>query len=417
MGARIVLACLGSYGDLFPYIGLARELRLRGHVPVLATAPAYREIVGREGLAFHPVPPDLDPTDRAIIARVMHARDSGRYIVKELVVPTLREAYAATDAAAEGADLLVTHPLTFTAPLVAEKRGMRWVSTVLAPSNLFSRYDIPIPPHMPWWNPAAMGPTVGGWLRALMARITTPWFAPVARLRAELGLPDRGHPFLEAGYSPWMTLALFPSVLSAQQPDWPHDTRRTGFVSYSGPDGMPPELTAFLDAGEPPITFTLGTSAVGVAGRFFHESAEAVRQLGRRGVLLVGKVAENRPERLPEGVIAVEFAPHAALFPRSAAIVHQCGMGTLSQALRAGKPQLAVPFANDQPDNAARVNRLGVARVCRPTRYESSRVARELEALLAQAQYATRAASVGRIVMLEDGARAACDAIEEVLNT
>lgn len=374
-------------------------------------------MVGQEGLAFHPVPPDLDPTDREVISRVMHARTSSRYIVRELVMPSLREAYAATDAAAEGADLLVTHPLTFTAPLVAERRGQRWVSTVLAPSNLFSRFDIPTPPHMPWWNPAAMGPTVGAGLRWLMAAITRPWFAPVAALRAELGLPDRGHPFLEASYSPRMTLALFPSVLSAQQPDWPPDTRRTGFVSYSGPDAMAEALYAFLEAGEPPITFTLGTSAVGVAGRFFHESVEALRLLGRRGVLLVGRHPENRPEGLPPGVVAVEFAPHAELFPRSAAIVHQCGMGTLSQALRAGKPQLAVPFANDQPDNAARVNRLGVARVCHPERYAANRVAGELAALLGSAPHATRAAEVGQTVRAEDGTRNACDALEEVLNT
>lgn len=417
MGARIVLACLGSFGDLFPYIGLARELHRRGHDCVLATSPAYREVVEREGLGFHPVPPDLDPTDREVIARVMDPRNGGPYIVKELVMPSLRESYAATEAVAEGADLLVSHPLTFTVPLVAERRGLRWVSTVLAPSNLFSRHDIPTPPHMPWWNPAALGPTVGGGLRGLMAWITKPWFAPVATLRAELGLPDRGHAFLEASYSPWMTLALFPSVLSEQQPDWPRDTRRTGFVSYSGPDGMPAELDAFLDGGEPPIAFTLGSSAVGVAGRFFHDSAEACRILGRRGVLLVGRVPENRPESLPEGVIAVEFAPHAELFPRSCAVVHQCGMGTLSQALRAGKPQLAVPFANDQPDNAARVNRLGVARVCRPKRYGAERAARELAVLLAPAPHATRAAEVGRTVSSEDGARTACDALEEVLNS
>ena len=415
MGARIVLACFGSYGDLFPYIGLAQGLMHRGHRPVVATSPAYRTVVERAGVEFHPVAPDIDPFDPAIIAQVMNPADGGRYIVTKLVTPFLRETYRDTEAAAEGADLLVSHPLTFTVPLVADRRGLRWISTALAPSNLFSLHDLPA--HPLWYGSANLGPRIGGILLAIAKWATRSWLQPVRDLRAELGLPDRGHPFFEGAHYGRMTLAMFPSVLSEQQPDWPKPTRRVGFVSYNGPDPMPAELEAFLEAGEPPIAFTLGTSAVGVAGRFFEESALAAAKIGRRAVLLVGKQPENRPKSLPEGVFAAEFAPHRGLFPRSAAIVHQCGMGTLSQALHAGKPQLAVPFANDQPDNAVRVNRLGVARVCRPKRYRSEQVARELQALLGDTPYRTRAAEVGHIVRGEDGTNAACEAIEEVLRT
>ena len=177
---------------------------------------------------------------------------------------------------------------------------------------------------------------------------------------------------------------------------------------------MPGELAQFLDAGEPPITFTLGTSAVGAAGGFYEESVQAVRALGRRAVLLVGLNAENRPPDLPPNIIAVDAAPHDVLFPRSAAIVHQGGIGTTGQALRAGRPTLVVPHAHDQPDNAFRTARTGGARVCYPLQYKAGRVEAELRALLEDASYADHARSAAAVVQAEDGTGTAAAAIEAV---
>ncbi|MDX1661825.1 MAG: glycosyltransferase, partial [Gemmatimonadota bacterium] len=99
-------------------------------------------------------------------------------------------------------------------------------------------------------------------------------------------------------------------------------------------------------------------------------------------------------------------------FPRAAAIVHQGGIGTLGQALRAGRPMLVVPHSHDQPDNAHRATRLGVARTIRPTAYRADRVVAELRRLLEDSDYRLRAGEVGRIVRAEDGVATACDAIE-----
>jgi UDP:flavonoid glycosyltransferase YjiC (YdhE family) len=179
---------------------------------------------------------------------------------------------------------------------------------------------------------------------------------------------------------------------------------------------MPDGLAHFLDDGPAPVVFTLGTSAVGAAGRFYHESAEAARRLGVRAVLLVGTDPANRPSGgLPPGVIAVEYAPHAELFPRAAVVVHQGGVGTTGQALKAGRPTLVVPYAHDQPDNAWRVTRLGVARTLYPKRYTAKRVERELVALLGDSAYGRRAAEVAAVVRSEDGVATACDAMARVL--
>jgi UDP:flavonoid glycosyltransferase YjiC (YdhE family) len=91
-------------------------------------------------------------------------------------------------------------------------------------------------------------------------------------------------------------------------------------------------------------------------------------------------------------------------------------MGTLGTALRAGVPQLAVPFANDQPDNADRLQRLGVAEVLYPSRYRAWRVARALRTLLEEPAYTRRARELAAEVATERGAEAACDAIEGILD-
>jgi UDP:flavonoid glycosyltransferase YjiC (YdhE family) len=151
------------------------------------------------------------------------------------------------------------------------------------------------------------------------------------------------------------------------------------------------------------------------AGRFFVESAEAAARIGRRAVLLIGFDPSNVPaDRLPEGVIAVEYAPFSELFPRAAAIVHQGGVGTTGQALRAGRPSLVMPYSHDQPDNAARAERLGVARTIERRRYTAHTAAAALRPLLENGAYAARAAVVAEWVRAEAGARAAADAIERL---
>jgi UDP:flavonoid glycosyltransferase YjiC (YdhE family) len=238
---------------------------------------------------------------------------------------------------------------------------------------------------------------------------------PVFALRRRLGLPVGTHPLFEGQFSPTLTLALFSRVLASPQTDWPPNVVITGSVFYNGPDLLHPELDAFLDAGPPPVVFTLGSSAVAVAGRFYEESLDAMRRLHVRGVFLTGGFDRNVPRA--EGsadTFVIDRAPHQLLFPRAAAVVHPGGAGTLAQALRAGRPMLVVPHAHDQPDNAARVTRLGVARTLRQHRYRAPRVARELERMLNDKRLQARAEEVGALVRAEGGAPAAAAAIDAV---
>ncbi len=412
---RIVLTTLGSYGDLNPYLGLAVALRARGHRPVVATMPYYRTVVEREGIDFHPVRPDGDPSDHELLARVMHARRGSEYVIRHVAMAHLRETWEDLLAIAADADLLVSHPITFATPVVAEYLGTPWVSAVLAPMSFFSRHDLPVFPNAPWVKGLEAVPGLPRLLVGMAHRMTRSWVRDVERLRRDVGLPRGAHPVFDGQHAPGLVLALFSKVLAAPQPDWPPQAQVVGPVWYNGATAptLDPALVQFLDAGPPPIVFTLGTSAVNAPGRFFEESAEATLRLGVRGVLLVGRHPAGRPaRRLPDTIAVVESAPHAALMPRAAAVVHQGGAGTLHQALRAGVPMLVVPHAHDQADNAWRACVLGVGRQVPPSRYTASRVSGELRRLLDDPSHAAHAAAVATTVRSEDGASAACDAID-----
>jgi UDP:flavonoid glycosyltransferase YjiC (YdhE family) len=281
--------------------------------------------------------------------------------------------------------------------------------------SFFSAHEMPVFPPAPWMKRLEQIPGAARLLVRMVRGVTRRWMDPVRALRAELGLPSRGDPLYEGQHSPHLVLALFSRTLGAPQPDWPARVRITGPVFYNGPaaDTLPDELDRFLQSGEPPIVFTLGSSAVSAAGAFYEHSAAAARTLGVRAVLLTGAHEGNRPaQHAGNDILVVDHAPHAALLPRAAITVHQGGVGTLQQALRAGVPMLVTPFAHDQPDNAYRATRLGVARVLVPSRYTARRAAIELQTLLEDERYATRAREVGALVAAEDGATAACDAIE-----
>lgn len=418
-GRRIVLAALGSMGDLHPFMAIGLGLKARGHEAIVASGECYRQKIEAAGLDFRPIRPDCDRiADPVFVRRMMHPQFGLLRIGRELILPALRETYADTLAAAADADLLVSHPLAaFSSRLVAEKTGLAWVSAMLVPLGFFSAHDLPVVDVLPRASRLLrpLGPAFWGPFLRLCKRtsrfVAEPWY----RLRRELGLPPTNelNPLSES-HSPQLVLATFSKYFAAKQPDWPLQTVVTGFPLYDAGGELPAELDRFLDAGPPPIVFTLGTAVASDAGTFFAESAAAARRLGRRAVLVL-KEPRNRPATLPDDVLACDYAPFSLLFPRAAAVVHHAGIGTTGLALHAGRAMLVMPCAWDQPDHAARIERLGVGRTITRRRYRAARVAAELSRLLDDPAYARRAAELGERVRQENGVAAACDAIERVL--
>lgn len=415
--ARVLFTTFGSYGDLHPYLAVGSELRKLGHRAVIATSANYRQKVEAQSLGFLPLRPDIDIADGEMM-RYFFDRRRGTERVIRAMVSVVRETYEDTLAIAANFDVMVTHPTTLAAVLVAQKLKLPWVSSVLAPASFISAWDPPVPAPFPWIvNVRKLGP---GAMRAVwkpLMRMVDHWLRPVHDLRREIGLGPGGNPLLEGGNSPDLVLALFSHLLAAPQPDWPPQVIVTGFPFFdeSG-HKLAREVEQFLQANPAPIVFTLGSSAVLAAGDFYAVSLKAVERVQARALFLTGSQPQELPSRLPENVMVWQYAPHEEVFRHAAAIVHQGGIGTTAQAMRAGLPMLVMPFAHDQYDNATRIQRLGAGIAIPRNKYREVAVANALRRLVSEKSYRQAAEAAGTAIRSESGALRAAQEIDRYLS-
>src|SRR3984885_4069821 len=413
---QIVIATIGSLGDLHPCLAQGLELGRRGHRVTIASTEYYRSKVEELGIGFHSIRPNWDPTDRELIRQCEDLKRGPEVLYRKLILPELRGTYDDLISVAAGADLMIAGELVYAAPLVAENLSLRCVSEILSPFSFFSSHDPSILVNLPslihlrkvGWKAYRAGLNLG--------RLATwHWSNPVRHLRRELGLRTDCDPIFRDKYSLDLVLALFSRWLAQPQPDWPRQTLQPGFVYFDrqkAESAPSPELIEFLAAGDAPIVFTQGSTAVHNSGDFYEVSIEAAKRLGRRAVLLGAKTV---PGAGSSRVLVLPYVPYSQIFPHGAVNVHQGGSGTTGQALRAGRPMLVVPYGWDQPDNAARIERLGTGLHVSRSNYSANTAIDALQRLLREPHFATRAAEIGAEMEQEDGLTIACDAIEAVL--
>ncbi len=415
--ARIVLSTIGSLGDLHPMIALAFELKNRGHEAVINTWEGYREKIDGLGFEFKPLRPNVDIDDTELHRKAMDAAKGSEFIIKELIVANIREMYEDLLAAIDGADAFLSGEIVYAADAASRKSGVPWISTSLAPISMFSASDPSIYMQSRLMEMAWSLPTFfHQGMQVVMRAVMNSWLSEYREFRRELGLNEDHNPILTDKFSPLLHLAMFSKALARPQSDWPAQTVQTGVCFYdeSGTTELDPALQRFLEDGEPPLVFTLGSAAVMDAGDFFDESVRAAKELGRRAVVIYGR-DQKLPSGLTDDIFAAEYAPFSLIFPRAACVVHQAGVGTTGQVLRAGVPHVIVPFSHDQPDNAARCKRAGVAEVIYRTEYNSLTAVDAISKVLGDDSYCSKASELKSIVGGEDGSRTACDAIEGVL--
>ncbi len=428
---RVVICTFGSLGDVHPKIALGLELRERGHDVVFSLMEFYREKIETLGFEFSPLRPHLDPNDRQLAVDLMDTAKGTELIITKLLMPNLDAMFGDLMNAVEGADLLITGEIIYPAKSVVEKTGIEWISTSLAPISFFSAHDPNVYPIAQWYRHLRFMPVAfHRALFKLMTKSVAKWREPYGDFRRRLALDPDHDPIFFGKNSELLHLALFSKALGVPQPDWHRPTLQTGFCFYDGQQDsgvMPAGLEKFLESGEPPIVFTLGSAAVMDARNFFTESAKAAKLLGRRAVLLYGIFNETPASnetggwRIETGddvgsnVAAFDYAPYSKVFPRAACVVHQGGVGTTAQVLRAGVPQLVMPYSHDQPDNAARCRRIGVAEVIGRDSYTAEKAAAKLRRILGDESYRLKAKDAAGLVAAEDGTRSAADAIEHVL--
>jgi UDP:flavonoid glycosyltransferase YjiC (YdhE family) len=377
----ILLIAIGSHGDVHPFVGIGRALAARGHEVRVAANEHFYTMIERAGLGF------VQLGDEALFKRwigdelVWHPR-KGPSRVFHGISESIETVYEMTVVETDKNSLIVGSSLALGALIAAEKHGLRYATAHLGPICVRSFIELPTLPgginftRFPAWFKRKFWDGADQWF-------IDPHIAPaVNAMRSKVGLPPVKRILNDYWNSPRLTLGLWPDWFAAKQPDHPPQLRLTGFPLYDEADhhDLDPDLEEWLGAGGPPIAFTPGSAMVH-GHAFFDAAAKACERIGRRGLLLTRHI-EQIPGHLPPTVRHFSYAPFSDLLPRCAALVHHGGIGTTAQALRAGVPQLIMPMSHDQPDNAARVKRLGAGDSITRRFFSPSRVARKLERLI-----------------------------------
>ena len=247
---------------------------------------------------------------------------------------------------------------------------------------------------------------VGPWLfrwfvdfewRLLDALFVDPICRPTLNaFRGELGLPPVRRVMQAWCNSPNAVVGMFPEWWCPPQPEWPATTKLVGFPVYDGADEQPlvRDTAEFLAAGDKPIVFTPGASGMHTQA-YFSAAMEAARRLQRRALLITPR-SDLIPPDHGASVHVCRYAPFRLVLPHAAAVVHQAGIGTTSQCLRAGVPQVCVPSIYNQPDTAERLRRLGVARTLDPQHFNAQRLQQALSQVLTDDETSQRTAEIAK---------------------
>jgi rhamnosyltransferase subunit B len=382
----ILLCTLGSAGDVNPFIAIGQGLVKRGFRVFLITSVYFESQARAAGLGFFGIG-TLEHYQAVIQNPDLWDPDKGFKVFSESVtLPSMQPLYEIISGFDPLETILISPGQIFGARIAHEKLGFPLITIHLQPAIFRSIHDFPLfPPQMPRF-----------FRQVIFALLDTFMFDKVVapeinRFRHSLSLPSIKKVFNRWIYSPQKNIGLFPEWFGQPQPDWPPQTQVTNFVLYdkrSGSEDIPPELDEFLNAGDLPILFTPGT-AMKHADRFFIDCIDACQILGRRGILLT-QFPEQLPGTLPPGIRHFTYLPFSKVLPRMLAFVHHGGIGTIAQAIAAGIPQVMRPMAHDQPDNAARVEKLGIGVSLSPQKFNANSLAQALNVLITSPEVLAR---------------------------
>ncbi|PQO44124.1 glycosyltransferase [Blastopirellula marina] len=415
---RVLLFPVGSYGDVHPFIGIACELLSRGHDVVLHTSEHFRSLAERAGVPYYAVDTEEEYKRALYDPNLFHPLHGFRTVARNVILPWQQRHYeivAREVATSQSQLLMVGSALAQGLYMAHESFQVPYATIHLQPSVMWSsvrpprlvRY-MPASAKMPaWWN-------YGVYRLAERVMIDRILRGPTNAFRRELGLPAISRS-TNLWHSPQKVIGMFPEWYAEPQPDWPANTALADFPLWDESDlgELDAEVRAFLDEGDPPIVFTPGSAMLN-GHQFFAEAIAACQLLGRRAILLT-RFPQQLPEPLPSGIRHFSYVPLSQLLPHSAALVYHGGIGTLSQACAAGVPHLIMPLSHDQPDNAERIERLGIGATLYPNQFRARKIAEKLQHLLQSEQTAAACREISARLANPLGVSRAVDEIERML--
>jgi rhamnosyltransferase subunit B len=404
----ILLCTIGSAGDVNPFIAIGEQLRKRGFRVVLVTSQYFETQARSAGLEFFGLG-TLEDYQSIIQDPDLWSPDKGFKIFADRVVfPIMEPAYEIIAGFDPSKTVLVAQGQFFAAHIAHEKLGFPFITVHLQPAAFRSVHEFPL-------LPVSLPPFV---IRGLFTLIDTlvldKLFAPnINRFRQRLGLPPVKKVFGGWMHSSQKNIGLFPDWFAQPQSDWPPQTQLTSFVFYdkqNGSEEISDDVNKFLREGNPPVIFTPGT-AMKHANQFFRDCIEACQLLGQRGILLTQHPGQL-PDKLPTNIRYFSYLPFSKVLPRAAALVHHGGIGTTAQAIAAGIPQVIQPMAHDQPDTAARVEKLGIGVSLSPKKFNATSLAEKIKLLTTSRSVSDRCKACAETIDPDQSLMETCTTIE-----
>lgn len=398
---KVLVTAIGTMGNALPFLGWARDLARREHEVTVLGSPYLDETCRRLELDFAPVDSFEDGTTEEQRVRPRQTRKLLRQLAAEVRPLSIRLHREILARHVPRETVVIATSWQFGARIACDQLRIPLVTAVLQPYFLPHRMPRP-------------GQRVA---QRVIQRVMQRRIGPIVdSLRAEVGLPPVGRSFTEWTFSSELVVALFPEWFAPDLAEVPLPTIYTEFPRFDGLQEFTrsDELATFLDAGDPPILLSESSlSSQSGDSNGFDLSLEACRQIGRRAVLL--SADERRvPNPLPHGVGYFGYLPLSTILPRCAAFVHHGGLGSLSQGLAAGVPQVTIPRFMDQPDNSRHLEALGVSRNLDPRRMTSETLAGALSELISSPLAKERCQTLKARVQSEVPFAIASEAVEQV---
>jgi sterol 3beta-glucosyltransferase len=398
---RIVVATIGSRGDVQPYINLCQGLQEAGHEVVLATNPTLCPLAAEHGIQSVPVgsPVDMGLEGARLMAQSFNNMWIGMIRVMRLGGRLVEEAYPDVLKVCQGAELVVTSD-TGSGIAEAEKLGVPWISVTLQPAR------IPVANAQPSFVVCLI------W--SLMGKL---FVAPTNRFRKRVGAP----PVKDITSMMSSRLILLPVSRHVASPDprWPSYVCPTGYwFARLSEDWSPPgDLLEFLKAGGKPAVVSLGVMSM--SGKQAREGAQTVLQAlaqAKLRAIIQGWDDALRGLELPSTIFHAGSLPHGWLFDQASLIVHHGGFGTTAAVLRSGVPGLVIPHVIDQFYWGQRVHELGVGpKFISRGKLNVGNLTEAILQCVSDTGMREKAARLGEDIRAEpDGVRAAVEAIEKL---
>lgn len=419
--ARIAISTFGSLGGLNPFMSLGITLRTRDHQVLFVVEKNSADSFKDAGFAISYMTGDGFTALTPYIKQMFSSSNpvsSFKVIINHWIIPNLRSNIEEMRRVCREADLLIARAGSLAAPIVSELTGVPWVQVTMTPLTIPSSYIAPHP--LPLYLPEFLQRPANRLAWSMIVAVLRILVDNSAnKIRAEYGLPHQQNMMVRNNQSRTLTaVAVSPSFFSRPY-DWPSYVRVTGFCFWDTPARWiePTNLTTFLNQVEPVIAVSSGSMAIQsneAFVQFFRTSVAAIRRVGARA-LVIGAPPSTFSEQLPDDVLTIPFAPFSQVYPRCVAVIHHGGPGTTAQALRAGIPELVLPWGLEQFFTAAQVERIGAGRWLYRSFYTTNRAVQALRVLLDEASYKQNSRSMASQIAQENGSATLCDAIEEVL--